>query len=958
MQDEDRQDTTRESPWLLVATCTLFFCSGLSGLIYEVLWMRQFGLIMGNTTVSLTVVLVAFMGGLGVGSVLGGRLADRRADPLRLYGLLEMLIGAYALAVPLLIGATTPLLAHLYGAAPGGWALPLVRFVLAMAIMAIPTTMMGATLPLLIRHFTARPREIGRRVGLIYGINTLGAMAGAFLCGFLLIPGLGMQWTNRAAAAINLGIGLAGFLLGSLTRGPRTAGLGQAAPTGADEARPASLTRGVALAAIMVSGVAAMIDQVCWTRMFALLIGSSTYSFTLVVMVTIGGLALGGMLAGRWVGRSRRPMLLLGVLQLLTAAGAFAILYLSPQYPALVLWILRRSAGRYGVLLGSEFALAGLLLLVPTLLMGAMFPLAASICAGPIRRLGATIGTVYAFNTAGAVVGSLIGGLVLMRLWGVAAALQIAIGLNLLLAVAAGLDEARRAPRGRSLALLGLTLAAAVLVLGLRSRWDQGLMSLGPFMYNKLTGDSPLSNEQILRHNRAARTVYCRDGLACTVAVRQTAGLFPSTALVVNGKPDASDSLTDMPTQVLLGSLGLALKPDAKRAMIVGLGSGVTLDALLQDKGLERVDTVEISEAVVEAVRLYFAGLNHKALEDPRVRLILADGRNHLALTDQSYDLIINEPSNPWIAGIGTLFTREFFTMSRERLAPGGIMCQWIHAYNMSLDSFLSIVKTFMEVMPEASLWEINEGDFLLVGARQPLGLDWERFTARLATPALRGGLDRIGRSDPRVLVSHFVCAKRELAQTAAYRQARVNTDDTCRIEFGAPRDMYELRRQLAPAEIFALRQSPASLFRPESLTPGVRQYLDRIPAARKLLIQADQRANERQMEEAGRLFLAAIGENPYDPILRAHALQFFAARSRLAAQQGDLPAAYKWANQAIEQYETLGLYGDQTFLAMLYRHTQILSLRLGLRPPAERCRQQILKLGGEGLLSAMGRAG
>ncbi len=928
---------------MLILFSLFFFFSGVAGLIYEVLWMRQFGLVMGNTTISLSAVLTAFMGGLAIGSWLGGRLADRRQDHLKLYGAFELGIGAYALVLPSLILMTRPLLSLLYQNDPNSILLISARFIFALLIMIVPTICMGATLPLLIKHFTVRGEDVGKRTGFMYAINSFGAMAGAYLAGFHLIPWLGMKATNLSAALINIIIGVLAISISWKAASNIEA---QAPPTTEEDLHWPVATRAEARAALIgiaISGMAAMIYQVCWTRLFALLIGSSVYSFSMVVVANIGGLALGGLIFGRVCDRAKRPLWLFVVIQILAAASCYAIVYFSQYYPAMILRMLMARQGNYGLILFYEFSFILLLLIVPTFLMGGMFPVATRVCAGELRKLGRTIGSVYAYNTAGAVAGSLTGGLVFMRLFGLWNAVMVAVALNLGAAMIAllSLSHLRSVIRwGMAVVLIASTIA----VFAMPSQWNQAILSIGAFYVDRFQIDDA-TQEALQKQATFGDLVYYRDSLAGTVTVRNYTRSIPNRVLAMNGKVEASTNLGDMPTQLLCGYLGYLSNPKATDAMVIGLGAGVSLSALTQIDSLKSIDMVEISEAVVEAVRQQFSSLSLHALDDPRVHLILGDGRNHVLLSRKQYDIIASEPSNPWVAGISNLFTREFFEGCRDRLKPGGVMVQWIHSYNMSIKDFRQVVYTFMSVMPEATLWEVNDGDFLLVGSTRPLKWDWKETGQLLSQPKITKHLQAFNLEDPRILSTAFMANKQQILATKVFSGATVNEDDTCELEFSAPRSFYNARTQAGPWDLFQFRHSPVACYEEKTLPDAIGAELEKVPEARRILLTA---FATRQQPTIAKACEQAVALSPYDPLTRRRAIEFYLSMAEDGFRSQFWENCHRWALHAVDLLQPLNSSLNAWQQGTLFRMLYISSQKLGDQPRMQMASQNLERLGGK----------
>ena len=422
-----------------------------------------------------------------------------------------------------------------------------------------------------------------------------------------------------------------------------------------------------------------------------------------------------------------------------------------------------------------QIALAVAMQLPMTIALGATFPFAIALAASAREELPAGAAAMYAANTAGAIAGALAGSFLLVPRLGLQASVQLAS----VMAIAAGFACARRSAQGRAMRVATPLAAAAALALALLiPQWNHELMANGAYRFapSLAAGDIETGLE-------AGRLSYYREGAAGTVSVREIIG---QTSLAIDGKVDASNG-GDMLTQKLLAHLPLLLHPDPHRVYVIGLGSGVTLGAALRHP-IERADVAEISPEVVAASGA-FEKENHGALRDPRARLIVGDGRSHLFLSSDRYDVIISEPSNPWMAGVSTLFTREFFLQARSRLEDGGILCQWAHTYTISDDDLRSIVATFLSVFPDGSGWLVGEGDLLLLGSRSPVRALEEGVARAWARPGVAEDLAEAGVRDPFSVLTLFVARGGDLERYAA--GAAVQSDDRLSLEFSAPRAIY-----------------------------------------------------------------------------------------------------------------------------------------------------------------------
>lgn len=765
------------------AVFAVFFLSGAVGLVYEVAWLRMFRLAMGNTVYTSAMVLTAFMAGLALGSLLIGRIADRLRHPLRVYALIEGGIGAYALILPYLMPPVDPAYGWLYGRfGDAPVALAMGRFLISFLLLLGPSTLMGATLPLVSRGVTAGLEWIGRDVGRLYGVNTLGAAAGALLAGFALIPHAGVSGTILLAAFANVFICAAALWL---DRGAVVLTAGTTSLRSGNVGSRSRLQLAV-LGAVAGAGFASMVYEVAWTRALALLIGSSVYAFTLMLGAFIAGLGSGTVVVSGWIDRRRDPVLFLGGVQLVVALAALAVVPLFQFLPMFVVNMVTRYAGSFAALHALEFSTVFALMLVPTFCMGAVFPTVARMYTLDFTRLGRSVGEAYAANTLGSVAGSFTAGFVLIPMIGSRAAILVAVAINTAIGVGfwvTAVKHRRRvwlAPAAALLMLLGVVAWRA-------PRWDTLLFTSAPYLYAYKYDTSGVSDWAELQDamTRNRELLYEEEGLTATVTVVKSDGQL---YLKVNGKTDAS-SRGDLRSQSLLSHLPLIQCEHPRSALLIGLGSGISLGALEQHP-VEHIECVEISPEVVEAAS-YFSDVNGDALADDRVQLIIGDGRNHVAYSTQMYDAIISQPSNLWIAGMADLFTREFFQSCRHRLAPDGIMCTWVQAYAMRAVDFRTVVRTFISVFPDAVLWEsVPGGDYFLIGRMRPEPILPEVWRTRVAHRGLRPDLERIGVGSVDNMLCSYVAGAKGLARFA--NGVSVNTDDNARLEFSSPRGLYQ----------------------------------------------------------------------------------------------------------------------------------------------------------------------
>ena len=736
----------------------LYLLSGFAGLLYEIVWSRLLALQLGHTSGAISTVLAAFMGGLAAGAFFGGRAASRLtpAQALRAYAFLELLVAACAIALPLVLLATSPLLADLYGDGPSA-IFAIARIAFCLALVSIPAALMGATYPIAIRGCQALPRG-GRAERVLYASNAAGAALGAVATGFVLLPALGTARTIWLGVLVNV-IAAAGaiYLAGQATIpaskpeqlhrrafGAMADKRGSASPkpsrklTDLPAARPV-----VAAVGLFTSGLVALLCEVAWTRVFAMVLGPTIYAFSTMLVAFIGGIAIGASLGVRLcLGGSAAARLAwcLAVVGIGTAAALFAV----DELPLLIGRWVAFSDGGFVTLIVTEAALAAALLLPATVALGAVFPLglALGVPSGPAAAAAAA--RLYAVNTTGAILGSLLAGFALIPAIGLRGTLLVGGGL----ACAAGSAIMLAAAGSRRRVAAAAIAVASVVSLAAAPRWNDALLSSGAYKY------APYLRTLDMREALEAGTLlYYREGAAGTVSVRRSGGAL---SLAIDGKIDASTG-GDMLTQKLLAHLPLLIHPDPKRVAVVGLGSGVTAGAALTHP-LERLEIIEISPEVVEASRL-FDPYSGGPLSDPRARLIVGDARTHFTLQrgDSSlYDVIISEPSNPWMAGVAALFTREFFEASSARLASGGIMCQWAHTYDISDADLRAIVGTFRRVFADTTLWLIGDADLLLIGRLRAAGDPGAAIELGFQRAAIAADLATVNVKSPFSILSLF----------------------------------------------------------------------------------------------------------------------------------------------------------------------------------------------------------
>ena len=654
-------------------------------------------------------------------------------------------------------------------------------------LLLVPTTLMGGTYPVLVRHATDNLSHVGRKASQLYAVNALGAVAGALLMAFVLMPALGMRMSLVVLALANGLVAAVALVLGR-GKDPSPAEVAPPDMLEASQGEPGLSSRvvRVALALILVEGSLAFTLEVVWTRYFGVVLGSSTYSFALVLAVFLSGIALGSA----WLSRSDtalgRPLLFFGWTQLLGGLLVLAPLALYPRAP----WLFVNLGAFFSdhplaffLYTAGQLLVCALVMLPPTILFGMALPLLVKGLARDLRRLGSDTGRVYAWNTWGNVAGALLAGLVLLPLLGMELLLRwTALGSSALGLLAIGYFSRRER---RAWVRVGAAAALLVVCHLAVGSWRTEGFALRPTRRS----ETALSREAADVQLASYRTVLFKDDPAALLMVYATRTVSGQETLTLslNGKPDAT-SHDDLPTQLLLGHVPLFLAPQPRDVLVIGLASGVTAGAVLAHP-VRRLDVVDVVAAMPEATEL-FREWNRDPLGDPRFRLIVDDARSYLAHTRQRYDVIISEPSNPWMAGTGALFSSEFYSRAATALEPDGVYLQWLQAYELTDQTFAAVVRTFRRVFPHVYAFQGNADDVLLLGSRLPLRPDWADLDRRFAVPAVRDDLARLQIESPAPLLAFQVLSPASVDYIAAQTHLE-NTDDNLLLEYRAPRELF-----------------------------------------------------------------------------------------------------------------------------------------------------------------------
>ena len=771
--------------FLYPALLICFFLSGATALVYEVLWVRMLLLRVGSTGLAVSTVVSAYMAGLAFGAYVAGRYSSRLRRPLAAYALLELGIAAAALLIPVGLAGLDPIYRVIWqNFQPQYLTFSFLQFLSAFMLLFVPTAMMGATLPLLSQACVRQPHQVGRRVGTLYGINTLGAVFGTVLTGFVLLPQLGISRTVWAAAAVNLLLASGAWYLNRVTGA--AAAETTPMPEEADEEMPSGAPsfqerwlRITVLAALLISGFTSMVYQVVWTRTLSLVIGSSVYGFSIVLSTFLVGIALGSLVMSRYIERLKGSLAWwIIATQVFIGCAAYATSSLVndlPYYFARGFHWLDADIGSIHLL---SFAIAAVVVFPSTFGMGSMFPLAVKFFSRSAGGVGRLVGNLYSLNTMGAIVGAFSAGFVFMAFLGIRLTIVLALSMNLCVAVLVALfiPGATRTRMVLPLLLVGLMAMFMMMPPG----WNVLVMTSGMFQY-ATDLDEDFSREDYWNFTEGTyQLLFYEEGLTSTISVVMN-GL--DVMLVNSGKIDASNR-SDINTQLLVGHLPLLFHPQPLDVCVIGMGSGMTAGSALTHP-IRSLVLLEIESAVLRASS-FFDDVNNRPLEDSRTEVVVADGRNYLTMTDRQFDVIISEPPNPWMSGVSNLFTREFFELARKRLRPHGVLGQWLELYGLSPDDLRSILASFTSVFPHVQIFgTIEETDLVILGSESPLLLDLPALEQRMSPPRVAQDLSRVDVHNTAELLSFFKIGEHEIRALAA--GSELNTDDNAKIEFSSP---------------------------------------------------------------------------------------------------------------------------------------------------------------------------
>ena len=795
--DSSRADSAE---WPLWALLVLFMASGCSALIYEILWFQMLELVVGSSALSLGILLGTYMGGMCLGSLLLPRFVARREHPIRVYALLELGIAALAIVVYFAVPLVSMLSAG--GGGQGLWGI-LLRGAIASLCLLPPTMLMGATLPAISRWVESTPRGVSW-LGALYSSNIVGAILGCLLAGFHLLRLYDLIVSLLVAVALNVSAGLFGLLLARRTAYESVA----SEPTRTS----APVRPGAAHVVIAISGLCALGGQVVWTRILALLLGATVYTFSIILGVFLFGLGLGSSVGAMLARSSREPRRELGLCQLLLALAIGWSAYMVSR--SLPYWPINFSLSKDPwITFQMDLARCLWALLPPSLLWGASFPLALAAASRNDADPAPVVASVYAANTIGAIVGAL-AFTFLIPVIGSQAEQQVMVGLSGVAGLLLLAPLAMRPPQGLRSLIKATAVALGALAAGL-ALWSvppvpSALVALGRFVVFRLTAAGVPSDVR-----KDPNILFMGEGLTESVAVSEKSGV---RIFHVSGKIEASTSYVDMRLQRMLGHLPALVHPEPHSVLIVGCGAGVTAGSFTLYPSIKRIVICEIEPMVPHRVTPYFRNENYDVLADPRVEVVYDDARHFVLTTREKFDIVTSDPIHPWVRGSGSLYSSEYFRLVKRLLNPGGVVSQWVPVYQASEDAVKSELATFFSVFPNGTVWAgINEGtgfDLVMLGTDQPTRIDLAGMQVRASQPEfapVAQSLLGVGFRTPFELMATYLGRPADLATWTA--GAVINRDRRPWLQYRAGWDSYSEQRHDLFDVIARFRRFPSGLF-------------------------------------------------------------------------------------------------------------------------------------------------
>ncbi len=765
----------------------LFFLSSSTGLGYEVLWSRWLITIFGSSSWAISTILTSFMLGLALGSYIASKLKKISSyNQFMLYGFAEASIGIYSFFFPLLINLINYLQGH--------YAFPwishyffynLLRFFLSLSILLIPTTLMGATLPFLVGYISNRAENDKKWSGFLYGVNTLGAFIGTFLSGFFLIPSLGLIRTNLLFVVINLLVAFVSLLyIKLIEKNLKIVPEYQILSSPQNNNIVYSKFYKVILLIFFFNGLFNLGYEVLWTRSLNLIIGTTTYAFTIMLSIFLSGIAIGSLSISKLLDKIKNKLLLFIIFQFLITLCVMISPFLINQSPYLYLIILHNLGMSWISSIIIKIILCIILIFPLTFLMGAVFPLGFDLAYTNREKLRAEVGSLYSINTAGGIIGSFLAGFFFIPIAGIELSLKLTSLLHLIIVIVLLLsNKFSKEPILQYKKAFSVSLLI-IIFLSILGNWDKRITASGVYFQPELF-ISPKGEIHLKDKMNKVSILFHSEGVSATVDVLKSPGGYQ--ALTIDGKPVATSNFYDKRVQLMLGILPLLLHPNPENILIIGLGTGMTSGTSSIDKNSKDIKIIEINKEVVKA-SYQFRNWNLDVLRKKNVSLLIEDALHFIKYSDNKYDIITSDPIHPFVAGSGNLYSIEHYSISYEKLKENGIFCQWVPLYQLNAIDIKTILKTFYTAFPNATFW-VTGTNFILCGSKGTLKLSINKLYEKASDRNYRKILNALGFWIPEEL---FMAYAGELSDLKNYfKDAPINSINYPFLEFSCPKAIF-----------------------------------------------------------------------------------------------------------------------------------------------------------------------
>lgn len=766
-----------------------FFISGASALIYQVLWVKQLTLMFGSTTLAVSTILASFMGGLALGSYIMVRKSDKINKVILAYALLEIGIGVYAFILPFLFDLTDIIYRFIWPSVSGIYPiLILVRFLLVTTVLIFPTALMGATLPLLVKYYINKDELIVKFVSILYGINTLGAVVGALICGFYLLEKFGLRDTNYIAISLNL---FAAFIAVYIDK--KFAVTCPESTTNdkiAIKISSLDFRDKIILWSMFLSGFTAMVYEVIWSRQLVLVFGSTTYAYTSMLVIFLVGISLGSLCVNNLFSNNKRNIYYFAIFEL---AIGLLVIWGTFYYSDIFYMFLAFSRMLHPMFFIVPVLFVSALLIFPAaFLFGVLFPLSIKLFTPTFKSISERTGTIYSFNTLGCILGSFSTGFILIPLIGLKWSIIFAACINILI-FGVYLFTSSDNKKVKNISVVVAVLI--VLTIALKpADWKKQTLASGIFINNSIK--SAFNYDEYNKYLKTMNFVFYKEGQHSTITVSKwtnTETNQTAYSLYNNGKVDASTGFIDMRTQVAISYIPALITNNLDDVLIVGMGSGITA-AVIEQFPVKTIELVELEKAVFDATN-FFSERYGNPLKDKRLKVVIDDARNYLRVTSKKYDLILSEPSNVWVSGVASLFTKDYYAIVKTKLKPHGILCQWIHFYNLRSEAVVSVIKALKSEFKYVYICHTKTGgDVIFLASQEPIKLDLNLIENKLKSNSLKADLlDLLNISDAYDFLNLFISGDNSIANFLKPFENIIpaNSDDNSYLEFKATRDFF-----------------------------------------------------------------------------------------------------------------------------------------------------------------------